>query len=91
MAKIKIKSNPYQKTTEFKSWDEMVNDWKNIDLHTSPNSPLLRSDLVVGFFPFKAKEIIERLGFKVKFSNINLQNLLFFVGFYGNIFETRRC
>ena len=59
MAKIKIKSNPYQKTTEFKSWDEAANDWKNIDIHTNPNSPLLRNELVIGFFPFKAKQIID--------------------------------
>lgn len=59
MVMIKIKSNPYLKTTEFQSWDARINDWKNIDINTSPNNPLLRNDLLAGFFPFKAKQIID--------------------------------
>lgn len=59
MTRIKIISNPYQKITEFKTWDEEANDWSAISAQTCPNSPLLKNDFVVGFFPFKAKQIVD--------------------------------
>ena len=59
MAKIKIISNPYQKTTLFQSWDDVANEWRMVDLNQNPNSQLLRNDLVTGFFPFKAKQILD--------------------------------
>lgn len=59
MPRIKIISNPYQKTTEFQSWDQAARGWRSIDLRTSPNSPLLQSELTAGFFPFKAKQIVD--------------------------------
>lgn len=61
MTRIKIKSDPYQKATEFQSWDEKSNDWKNIDRYTSPNSPLIADVFVIGFFPFQAKKIVDEI------------------------------
>ena len=45
--KIKIKSNPYHKKTEFKTWDEALDEWISIDVNTCPNSPLLKKDFAV--------------------------------------------
>ena len=35
MVKIKIKSNPYHKKTEFKTWDEALDEWISIDVNLS--------------------------------------------------------
>ena len=59
MAKIKIISNPYQKETVFQNWDEVSEQWCTIDAEYNENSRLLRDELRVGFFPFKAKQIID--------------------------------
>ena len=56
--KVKIVSNPYSKTIEFAHWD---NGWTPVDTFTEPNSKLLNKALVSGFFPFKAKDIIEQI------------------------------
>lgn len=61
MVKIKIKSNPYHKKTEFKTWDEALDEWISIDVNTCPNSPLLKNDFAVGFFPFKVKQIVDAI------------------------------
>ena len=53
---VKIVSNPYAKTVEFFRMD---GGWQPINPITDPSSPLLNSDLVRGFFPFKAKEIVD--------------------------------
>ena len=45
MVKIKIKSNPYHKKTEFKTWDDALDEWISIDVITCPNSPLLKMTL----------------------------------------------
>ena len=34
MVKIKIKSNPYHKKTEFKTWDDALDEWISIDVIT---------------------------------------------------------
>ena len=52
---VKIVSNPYAKSVEFFHMD---GGWQPINPITDPSSPLLNSDLVKGFFPFKAKEIV---------------------------------
>ena len=61
MVKIKIKSNPYHKKTEFKTWDDALDEWISIDVITCPNSPLLKNDFAVGFFPFKVKQIVDAI------------------------------
>lgn len=59
MAKIKIISNPYQKMTVFQCWDEALKQWHSIDADSNADSKLLCDELCVGFFPFKAKKIID--------------------------------
>ena len=56
--KIKIVSNPYQEIVRFFRWD---NGWQEITTSTNPNSALLSTKIVNGFFPFKAEEIIDIL------------------------------
>ena len=52
---VKIVSNPYTKTVSFFLKGDV---WRPITSITDPNSRLLSKDLVGGFFPFKAKEIV---------------------------------
>ena len=59
MATIKIISNPYKKEVQFKRWSSSLSEWENIDIHTTPNSKLLSKANVSGFFPFRAKQIVE--------------------------------
>ena len=59
MVKIKIISNPYQKTTTFQSWDKVSSQWIEINREQNADSQLLREELCVGFFPFKAKQIVD--------------------------------
>lgn len=59
MVKIKIISNPYQKVTVFQSFDEATAQWVDIDREQNADSQLLREELCVGFFPFKAKQIVD--------------------------------
>ena len=54
--KIKIMSDPYARSITFQRWDE---GWVPITYETNPNSRLLSDDLVRGFFPFKAKRIVD--------------------------------
>lgn len=59
MVKIKIISNPYQKVTVFQCLDDATAQWINIDRENNADSELLRDDLCVGFFPFKARQIVD--------------------------------
>ncbi|MBD5149396.1 MAG: hypothetical protein HDT18_03265 [Oscillibacter sp.] len=59
MVKIKIVSNPYQKETTFQIWEESSEQWRAIDAEHDADSRLLCDELCVGFFPFKAKQIID--------------------------------
>jgi GTPase SAR1 family protein len=61
MSKIKIISNPYQKETIFQCFDENKNEWNDINSEGNSNSGLLQSGLRTGFFPFKAKQIIDTI------------------------------
>ena len=58
---VKIISNPYQKTTVFQSWNESTEQWMDIDREHNPDSQLLCEELCVGFFPFKAKQIVDAI------------------------------
>lgn len=56
---VKIISNPYQKRTTFQSWDEASSQWQKINSENNGDSQLLREELCSGFFPFKAKLIVD--------------------------------
>ena len=56
---VKIISNPYQKAVVFQIWDESAEQWIDIDRENNADSQLLREELRVGFFPFKAREIMD--------------------------------
>lgn len=61
MSKIKIISNPYTQSTEFQSWSQSSEKWVAINEAICPNSELLNAELKEGFFPFKARQIIDIL------------------------------
>ena len=61
MAKIKVISNPYKQLTVFQSWSQTKEEWTEINAETCPNSKLLNEDLRKGFFPFKARQIVDIL------------------------------
>lgn len=56
---VKIISNPYQKETVFQCLDEATAQWINIDRDNNADSQLLREDFRIGFFPFKARQIVD--------------------------------
>lgn len=55
-ARIKITSNPYARSLTFDRWDE---GWHTIDFSTDPTSGLIQADVLNGFLPFKAKQIVD--------------------------------
>lgn len=57
MARIIIISDPYRRRTEFQSWED---EWQSIS-ETNPHSKLLHKKFTEGFFPFKAREIVDIL------------------------------
>ena len=59
MAKIKITSNPYLKVVSFHLWQDEEACWHEINRIDNGSSSLLKEKYVKGFFPFKAKEIID--------------------------------
>ena len=59
MGRIKIISNPYQKTVQYQSWNDGEDCWVEINQENNPNSQLLTGKLVEGFFPFHAREIVD--------------------------------
>ena len=58
---LKIISNPYKKETKFQKWDEDDSLWIEINYDNNKNSRLLNSELTGGFFPFRAKRIVDLL------------------------------
>ena len=61
MPKIKIISNPYKKETLYQKWDLENNQWIDINYENNRNSKLLKQELTHGFFPFKAKKIVDNI------------------------------
>ncbi|WP_019680658.1 dynamin family protein [Ruminococcus flavefaciens] len=61
MSKIKIISNPYKKEIKYQKWNADDTKWDDINYDNNRNSQLLRNDLTGGFFPFKAKTIVDLL------------------------------
>lgn len=59
MKKIKIISNPYEKTILFSEWDMNEQKWKEIYDGVSDKGRLIRDDIKNGFFPFKVAEIVD--------------------------------
>lgn len=58
LAKIKIISNPYHRTVSFQNWNGA---WAPISSENNPNSALLARRFTEGFFPFKARQIVDEL------------------------------
>lgn len=54
--KIRITSNPYTRLLKFDRWDE---GWQAIDSSNAPTSGLIKADVLNGFLPFKAKQIVD--------------------------------
>lgn len=61
MAKIKIISNPYKKEIIYQKWSDVYKSWIDIDVANSKNSKLLSDELTHGFFPFRAKQIVDAI------------------------------
>ena len=57
MEMIKIISNPYEKKIEFKTYDSLAQDWKDIK-ETNPNSKLREAETDNFFLPFEIKKIM---------------------------------
>ena len=58
MVTLRIISNPYKKEIRFKKKSD-DGTWVDINYENNPNSKLLRKDIAEGFFPFKAKQIVD--------------------------------
>lgn len=61
MRKIKIISNPYKKEVRYQDWNEQTSVWDEINAETYSHSKLVSKEFVEGFFPFKAKKIIDQI------------------------------
>lgn len=61
MSRIKIVSNPYKKEVKYQKWDFDESQWIDINYENNHNSKLLSGELTSGFFPFKAKKIVDLL------------------------------
>lgn len=61
MASLKIISNPYKKEIRYQQLNEGGSEWVDIDYRTHRGSKLLSKDLTGGFFPFKAKQIVDQI------------------------------
>lgn len=60
MTRIKIRSNPYNRTLEYYIFKEHTESWEDIQ-KDSINSRLREHDVEKIFFPFKVKEIVDTL------------------------------
>ena len=58
MVTIKIISNPYKKDIRFQRKSE-DGEWIDINYENNPSSQLLKKEIAMGFFPFKAKRIVD--------------------------------
>lgn len=61
MPTVKIISNPYKKEICYQKWSDEKQDWTSIDASTAKNSKLLGDELSHGFFPFRAKQIVDAI------------------------------
>lgn len=61
MSKVKVISNPYKKEIKYQKWNNEESQWIDINYENNHNSKLLNGELTAGFFPFKAKKIVDLL------------------------------
>ncbi|KSV60389.1 dynamin family protein [Acetivibrio ethanolgignens] len=58
MTRIKIVSNPYERSIKYFAFNEFVKDWEDIRVK-NPNSRLREDESGKSFLPFKIKEIVD--------------------------------
>lgn len=61
MNKIKVVSNPYEKTVTFSRYDLSSDNWVTINSENNPNSKLVSALFQRGFFPFKVYDILKEI------------------------------
>lgn len=61
MNKIKVISNPYEKTVTFSRYDLSSDNWVTINSENNSNSKLVSSLFQRGFFPFKVYDILKEI------------------------------
>ena len=59
MNKIKVVSNPYEKTVTFCRYDLSSESWITINSENNSNSKLVSAVFQRGFFPFKVYDILK--------------------------------
>lgn len=59
MTAVKIISDAYRQQTSFQSRNEAAEEWSDINIQINAGSKLLRDEFRSGFFPFKAKQIVD--------------------------------
>lgn len=84
MSRIKVISNPYKKETRYQKWNIDESQWIDINYENNHNSKLLSGELTGGFFPFKAKKIVDLLVKEYENTGENLE-----IVFEGSIDEYR--
>lgn len=61
MNKIKVVSNPYEKTVTFSRYDLSSDKWVTINSENNSNSKLVSAVFQRGFFPFKVHDILKEI------------------------------
>ena len=61
MNKIKVVSNPYEKTVTFSRYDLSSDNWVTINSDNNSNSKLVSAVFQRGFFPFKVYDILKEI------------------------------
>lgn len=61
MNKIKVVSNPYEKTVTFSRYDLSSESWITINSENNSNSKLVSAVFQRGFFPFKVYDILKEI------------------------------
>lgn len=61
MNKIKVVSNPYEKTVTFSRYDLSIDNWVTINSENNSNSKLVSAVFQRGFFPFKVHDILKEI------------------------------
>ena len=66
MNKIKVVSNPYEKTVTFCRYDLSSESWITINSENNSNSKLVSAVFQRGFFPFKVYDILKEIENELK-------------------------
>lgn len=67
MNKIKVVSNPYEKTVIFSRYNLSSDNWVTINSENNSNSKLVSALFQRGFFPFKVYDILKKLKMNILF------------------------